>query len=620
MVNKMTSRTPKTTRRETLQVAGAGLAAVSLAQNVTAAPASPSTLTFPEVERTLTETHHVAEGYKSQVLLRWGDPIFSDAPDLAPLNQSVAHQKKQFGYDCDFIGFMPLPKGSNSSTSGLLCVNHEMARSTLMFAGLKEQLDPNRSKELADIEMAAHGHTIVEVALKDGTWDVKRSSKYNRRITGLDTPMELTGPAAGHARLKTKADPTGRKVIGTLGNCAGGETPWGTVLIAEENIQHYFGGDFKGTAEEAHHRDMGLMEEVYFNWDRYYPRFNLATEPHEPNRFGWMVEIDPYDPTSTPKKRTALGRFKHEGAGFTFAPDKRVVVYSGDDTVFQFIYRYISRNPWTPGDDQNNRTLLDDGTLYVAQFDEKGNVTWLPLVWGQGPLTPANGFNDQGDVLIETRRAAKLLGATPMDRPEEIVPNPVTGTVFVNLTKNSKRKDPDFANPRAKNKFGQIHELLPPGYDRGAPDHAAVQFQSRPFILAGDPANPESGAQYHADLSTRGWFLNPDNMTFDPQGRIWISTDGATDFGFADGLWAADVTGPGRALSRAFFTGPRGSELTGPCFTPNGASLFCSVQHPGEEDGSTFEKPTTRWPDFTEGIPPRPSVIVITRSDGSLIS
>jgi hypothetical protein len=614
------SQSPKTTRRESLQIAGAGVAVATIAHPSKATNNSPSTLTFPEVERTLTETHHVAEGYRAQVLLRWGDPLFSNTPDLNPLKQTVAAQKKQFGYDCDFIGFMPLPKGSVSSTSGLLCVNHEMARSTLMFTGLKEQLDPNRSKDFADIEMAAHGHTIVEVGLKDGTWEVKRNSKYNRRITGLDTVMELTGPAAGHARLKTKDDPTGRNVIGTLGNCAGGETPWGTVLIAEENIQHYFGGDFKGTTEEVNHRDMGLMEEVYFNWDRYYPRFNLAKEPHEPNRFGWMVEIDPYDPTSTPKKRTALGRFKHEGAGFTFTPDKRIVVYSGDDTIFQFIYRYISRNPWKPGDDKNNRTLLDDGILYAAQFDEKGNVTWLPLIWGQGPLTPENGFNDQGDVLIETRRAAKLMGATPMDRPEEIVPNPVTGTVFVNLTKNSKRQQADFANPRVKNKFGQIHELLPPGYDRGASDHGAPQFQSRPFILAGDPSKPESGAQYHADTSAKGWFLNPDNMTFDPQGRIWISTDGATDFGFADGLWAADVTGPGRALSRAFFVGPRGSELTGPCFTPNGTSLFCSVQHPGEEDGSTFDNPTTRWPDFTADMPPRPSVIVITRLDGSLIS
>ncbi|MBL8631021.1 MAG: PhoX family phosphatase [Rhodospirillaceae bacterium] len=614
------TQAPKATRRETLKLAGAGLAAASMAEAAPAASNSPSTLTFPEVDRTLTDTHHVAEGFKAQVLLRWGDPLFGDAPAFDPLAQTADAQKKQFGYDCDFIGFMPLPKGSRSSTSGLLCVNHELARSKLMFPGTPKQLDPNRNKEMADIEMASQGHTVIEVALRDGTWEVNRNSKYNRRVSGFDTVIELTGPVAGHARVKTKDDPTGRKVIGTFANCAGGETPWGTVLIGEENIEHHFGGDPRGTSEEANHAAMGLTENVYYNWNKYYPRFDMSVEPHEPNRFGWMVEIDPYDPTSTPKKRTALGRFKHEGAGFAFAPDKRVVVYSGDDEVFQFIYRYVSRNPWKPGDDKNNRALLDDGTLYVAQFDAKGAITWLPLVWGEGALTPANGFNDQGDVLIETRRAAKLLGATPMDRPEEIVPNPVTGTVFVSLTKNSKRKDTDFANPRAKNKFGQIHELLPPGHDQGKPDHAALRFQSRPFILAGNPADPDSGAQYHADLSTRGWFTNPDNMTFDAQGRIWLSTDGGTDFGYADGLWAADVTGPGRALSRAFFTGPRGSELTGPCFTPNGASLFCSVQHPADDDGSTFDTPSTRWPDFDPALPPRPSVVVITRSDGSLIS
>jgi secreted PhoX family phosphatase len=611
--------TSQTTRREALQIAVAGAATASAMAPARAAGSAPSSLTFTEIERTLDDKARVSEGHQAQVLLRWGDPIFADAPDFDPMAQTVAAQKMQFGYDCDFIGFMPLPQGSKSSTSGLLCVNHEISRSTLMFPGITEQRDEARGKELVDIEMAAQGHTIVELNLKNGQWVLNRNSKYNRRISGLDTAMELTGPAAGHSRLKTTDDPTGRRVIGTFANCAGGETPWGTVLIAEENIHHYFSGDPRGTSEEVNHLNMRMTTEVYYNWDKYYPRFDLAREPHEANRFGWMVEIDPYDPTSTPQKRTALGRFMHEGAGFALAPDKRVVVYSGDDETFQFIYRYVSRDPFIPGDHKNNRTLLDNGTLYVARFEENGDVEWLPLVWGQGALMAANGFNDQGDVLIETRRAAKLVGATPMDRPEEIVPNPVTGTVFVCLTKNSKRTSTDAANPRVKNRFGQIHELLPPGHDRGAPDHAATRFASRPFIIAGDPSKPETGAQYHADLSTAGWFTNPDNLTFDAQGRIWISTDGGTDFGFADGLWASDVTGPGRALSRAFFAGPRGAEITGPCFTPDGTSLFCSVQHPGEEDGSTFDRPTTRWPDFKQGMPPRPSVVVITRSDGALI-
>jgi len=604
-----------TTRRDALQIAAVG-ATAAMTATPAQAKAGPSTLTFTEVGQGIDEMHHVPPGHTAQVLLRWGDPLSTDAPAFTPSAQSAAAQKKQFGTDCDFIGFLPLPLGSNASDHGLLCVNNEFVQSELALPGVTQKYDEARSKDFAEIEMAAHGHSIVEVKRVDGTWSMVRDSRYNRRITALDTVMTLSGPAAGHKRLMTRDDPTGRAVIGTLANCAGGITPWGTVLIAEENINHYFGGRLNGSAEDANHRAMDMTNEVYFNWFKYHPRFDLEREPHEPNRFGWMVEIDPYDPASIPTKRTALGRFKHEGAGFALAPDGRVVVYSGDDEVFQHVYKFVSTRTWNPTERAKNRDILDDGTLYVGRFDENRTLTWLPLVFGQGPLTQANGFNDQGDVLIEARRAAKLLGATPMDRPEEIVPNPVTGAVFLALTKNSKRKDTDAANPRAVNRHGHILELLPPGFEQGAPDHAALRFAWRPFIMAGDPQAPDSGAQYHADISANGWFSNPDNFTFDAQGRVWLSTDGAGDFGRSDGLWAADVTGSGRALSRKFFACPLGAEMTGPCFTPDGTALFCSVQHPGEVDGSTFDRPATRWPDFQEGVPPRSSVVVVQRTDG----
>ncbi len=607
--------TSATTRRTSMQIA-ASAAAAALSQPATAA-GSASTLTFAELPLVYDDMHHVSDGHRADVLIRWGDPLFVDAPDFNTYAQTAAAQKRQFGSENDFIGFMPLPLGSMSSSAGLLCVNHEMVHSELIFPNVTEQFDTSRPKELVDVEMAAHGHSIIEVARINGTWSIKRDSTFNRRITSLETPTEITGPAAGHRRLKTKDDPSGRAIIGTLANCAGGQTPWGTVLIAEENIHHYFGGNPRGTSEEANHLGMGITTELYFSWYLHYPRFNVEVEPHEPNRFGWMVEIDPYDPTSMPKKRSALGRFKHEGAGFTFAPDGRVVVYSGDDEAFQHIYRFISARPWNPTEREKNRNILDDGTLWAARFDDTQTVTWLPLVWGQGPLTAANGFADQGDVLIETRRAAKLLGATPMDRPEEVVPNPVTGTVFAALTKNAKRKVADAANPRVNNKHGGLIEMLPPGFEAGKADHAATTYGWRPFILAGDPRTPDSGAQYHADTSANGWFSNPDNLAFDPKGRIWMTTDGQVDFGRADGLYAADVTGPGKAMSRHFFSCPEGAEMTGPCFTPDGTTLFVSVQHPGE--GSVFKFPTTRWPDFKEGVPPRSSVVVVQRQDGKPI-
>jgi secreted PhoX family phosphatase len=604
-------------RRDTLQLAALG-AATAMTATTTEAKSGPSTLTFKELSAPYDKTHHVAEGHTAQVLLRWGDPLFADSPAFDPMAQTPEAQRRQFGAGNDYIAFLPLPAGGKGSDSGLLCVNHEMYHSITLMPGVREQLEIDRGKTLAEAEMTAHGHTVVEVARVNGTWTVKRDSKYNRRINPLDTAMTISGPAAGHRRLRTSADPGGRRVIGTFGNCAGGVTPWGTVLIAEENIQHYFGGDPRGTAEARNHADMGLTEELYFNWYVHHPRLDMSKELNEPNRFGWMVEIDPYDPASTPVKRTALGRCKHEGAGFAFAADGRVVVYSGDDEIFQHIYKFVSAKAWDSKDRAKNRDILDDGVLHVARFEDNGTLTWLPMVFGQGPLTPANGFNDQGDVLIELRRAAKLLGATPMDRPEQVVPNPVTGTVFAALTKNSRRKQTDAVNPRPNNKFGGVIEMLPPGFESGKADHGAAAFGWRPFILAGDPRAPESGAQYHADTSADGWFANPDNVTFDFQGRIWISTDGLIDFERADGMFAADVTGPGKALSRRFFSCPHGAEMTGPCFTPDGSSLFVSVQHPGED--SPFKFPTTRWPDFKEGIPPRSSVVVVQRTDGKPIT
>ena len=584
------------------------------------AASSASTLTFEEIPRGIDDTHHVAPGHTVQILLRWGDPLFKDSPAWNPMAQSAAAQKKQFGFDNDFIGFMPLPMGAKTSTSGLLCVNHEAAWGQLMFPGYTRDTGTALPKALCEIQMAAQGHTIVEINQVNGEWTVVVGSPYNRRITTLDTPMIVTGPAAGHARLKTSTDPTGRNVIGTLGNCAGGETPWGTVLIAEENIHQYFGGNPKATVEAANHLMMGISTELNYGWYKHFARFNVEREPFEPNRFGWMVEIDPYDATSTPKKRSALGRFKHEGAGFAVNGDGRVVVYSGDDEVFQFVYKFVTARPLAP-ERERNRDILDDGTLFAARFNDDATLTWLPLTWGVGPLTPENGFQSQADVLIEARRAALLLGATPMDRPEEVVPNPVTQTVFVSLTNNKKRRDDQVnaANPRARNVHGHVLELIPPGAPGTGADHAALTFQWRPFIAGGDPKVADSGAMYHVDISANGWLNCPDNMTFDQKGRIWLGTDGGNDSGLANGIWAADVTGPGRALTRHFFRCPQGAEMTGPCLTTDGTTLFCSVQHPAEGAGSSFDTPSTRWPDFKDGIPPRPSVVAIRRTDRMVI-
>jgi hypothetical protein len=587
-------------------------------------PAEASSLTFPELPQGYDQDAHVAPGYEIQVLLRWGDPVLHDAPPFDPARQSPYAQEKQFGYNCDFIAYLPLPQTSPGRQRGLLCVNHEYTDTSLMFPGVtsREALE-KLPKQLVDIEMAAHGHSVVEIEKSNGRWQVVRNSPRNRRITAGSTNFRVSGPAAGHARMKTNADPTGTLVLGTLNNCAGGITPWGTVLICEENFDQYFSGDPEKTPEARNHRRYGMkgVSENSPAWAQHYDRFDIEKEPHEPNRFGWVVEFDPHDPTSTPVKRTALGRCKHEGAGVVLNADGRVVIYCGDDERFDYVYKFVTRGRFHPDDPSANRDLLDDGTLHVARFQDDGTMQWLPLVYGLGPLTPENGFHSQADVLIETRRAADLLGATPMDRPEDVEPSPTTGRVYVILTNNNKRDAAhvDAANPRADNKHGHILELIPPER-AGAMDHAAVSYHWNVLLRCGNPANPDDRALYHPSVSENGWLSCPDNSTFDRKGRMWITTDNSReDKTVADGVYACDVTGPGRALTRLFFAGPHGSEISGVCLTPDDRTLFVSVQHPGEDIGSDYQKPSTRWPDFRSGIPPRPSVVAITRRDGGEI-
>lgn len=570
---------------------------------------------FTELARGLDETHHVAEGYRADLLLRWGDPLWEDSPAFDPLNQSAAAQARQFGYNNDFVGFVPLDPSADGSPRGLLCVNHEYTSTNLMFPGVTQGYPATVTREIALTEIAAHGGTIVEIRKGATGWQPVIGSPFNRRIMA-DTPMDIHGPAAGHPRLRTTDDPSGTLVLGTMNNCAGGITPWGTYLMAEENINGNFLGKLpEGHPEADNHKRMGVPG-GWYQWGRHVDRFDVSKEPNEPNRFGWVVEVNIADPASKPRKRTALGRFKHEGAETVLAPDGRVVAYMGDDQVFDYVYKFVSARPYVPGVTGFEDNLLDEGTLYVARFDGDGTLAWLPLVHGQGPLTAENGFHSQADVLIETRRAGDLLGATPMDRPEDVEANPGTGRAYVMLTNNKGRKadDVNAANPRGPNRFGHIIEIIEPGGD-----FASEASRWEILVKCGDPAVAEIGAVWNPLTTENGWFASPDNCAIDASGRLWVSTDGNDDTGAADGLWALETDGPRRGTGRHFFRTPVGAELCGPRFTADGETLFVAVQHPGDGDGASYEAPTTRWPDFGEASPPRPSVMVITREGGGPI-
>ena len=590
--------------------------------------ATGSAFSFPEVEAGVDANHHVAEGYDADVLLRWGDALFPDSPEFDPVNQTADAQARQFGYNNDYVGFIPL---DGAADHGLLVVNHEYTNPHLMFPGLVKVVDGKLeqgplTREQVDVEMAAHGGTIVEIRRVDGKWQVVREGRNNRRIT-VDTEMRITGPAAGHDRLKTSADSTGTKVIGTLNNCAGGVTPWGTYIMAEENFHGYFMGDLPaGHPEAANYERYGVPEGSY-EWGRFYDRFDLSKEPNEPNRFGWVVEVDVSDPNSVPKKRTALGRTKHEGAESIVAKNGKVVFYLGDDERFDYVYKFVTDGTYNPDDRAANMDLLDTGTLYVAKFNEDGSMEWLPLVHGQGPLTEENGFASQADVLIETRRAGDVLGATKMDRPEDVQPNEVNGKVYVMLTNNTKRKadQVDAANPRAENAFGHIIEI-----SEADGDFSANSGKWEVLLKCGDPSVAEVGATFSTETTKNGWFGMPDNCAVDSAGRLWVSTDGNNNeaTGRTDGLWAVDTEGDARATSKLFFRVPVGAELCGPLFTPDDETAFVAVQHPGDGgedwDGhgrpSYYEDLSTRWPDFKDDMPVRPSVLAITKVGGGKIA
>lgn len=597
-----------------------------------------SAFDFPEVTAGVDADHHVAEGYDADVLLRWGDKVFADAPDFDPLNQSESAQERQFGYNNDFVGFIPL---DGADDRGLLVVNHEYTNEHLMFPGIvtlrtveetaedgtvtsTQEIEVSEADESrVNIEMAAHGGTVIEIRKVDGKWQPVLDGALNRRITAK-TEMEITGPAAGHARLQTVADPSGRKVLGTVNNCAGGVTPWGTYIMAEENFHGYFIGALpEGHAEAANYERLGVPDATYA-WGNFHDRFDVSKDPNEPNRFGWIVEVDVMDPASAPRKRTALGRFKHEGAESVVAKDGRVVFYLGDDERFDYVYKFVTAGAYNPDDRAANMDLLDEGTLYVARFHDDGRIEWLPLVHGEGPLTAENGFESQADVLIETRRAADLLEATPMDRPEDIQPNPTTGRAYVMLTNNTRREEANAANPRVDNAFGHIIEII-----EGEGDFTATTGTWEILVKCGDPSIAEVGATFSTETTANGWFGMPDNCAVDTDGRLWVSTDGnsPSDTGRTDGLWAVDTEGSARGTSRLFYRVPVGAELCGPCMTDDMTTFFVAVQHPadggddweGHGRPSYYEDLSTRWPDFNDAMPVRPAVVAITKQDGGRI-
>ncbi|MFJ8131404.1 PhoX family protein [Streptomyces hydrogenans] len=583
-------------------------------------------LRFAPVAPNTADQVTVPSGYGQNVVIRWGEPILRGAPAFDSERQTAEAQAGQFGYNNDFLSLLPL-RGEGDRQ--VLVANHEYTDEVLMFRGYDAA---NPTREQVEIAWAAHGLSVVVVQeeRRSGRLTPVRRHPLNRRLH-TTSAFELTGPAAGGALVRTSADPKGRTVLGTLNNCAGGTTPWGTTLHGEENFNQYFANGSSAT-DKRYGVGTGASER---KWERFDKRFDLAQEPNEVHRFGWVVELDPYDPESTPRKRTALGRFKHEAAQPRLTADGRPVVYMGDDERFDYFYKFVSSKRMMKGDSRkaraHNLTLLDEGTLYVArltgdspaaeldgtgklpndgEFD--GSGTWIPLATAgpEGAVSHVPGMTAE-EVFVFTRLAGDKAGATKMDRPEDVEPSPRTGRVYVALTNNTNRgkgTNPgvDEANPRNLNKHGQVLELAE-HWD----DPSADGFAWRLFLVAGDPDDPATYfAGYPKDKVSP--ISCPDNVAFDPHGNLWISTDG-NQLGSHDGLFGVAVHGERRGELKQFLTVPRGAETCGPVIQDR--RVLVAVQHPGELDGASVENPASVWPDGPGRIV-RPSVVAVWRNDG----
>jgi len=605
MVNKRLSR-----RRFlfTTAAVGAGsfLAVNPIAKAVAATLDSPL-FSFTAVPTSTADKVVVPKGYSITNLMSWGDPIFDNAPAFNDNGQQDSTaQAMQFGDNTDGMSLFPMAKDR-----AILAVNNEYTNYEFLFDDQGKTMTADKVKKA----QAALGITVVEIVKKNNQWVMDKNGKANRRIT-VNTEMKITGPAAGHDLLKTHADSTGTKSLGTLNNCANGETPWGTYLTCEENFDGFFGAE-KSIPLDKHYDRYGIKaKKSKYKWEEFDERFDLAKNPNEPNRFGWVVEIDPKDPTSTPLKRTALGRFKHENAAVVVANDGHVVVYLGDDERGEHLYKFVSKNKFKAGDNNANRNLLEEGTLYVAKFamdtDKlEGEGQWIELTYGKNGLTKENGFNSQAEVTIFARLAATQVGATTMDRPEWVAVHPDKEHVFCTLTNNKNRgvkagQKIGGPNPRAENHYGQILRWSPT-----AKNHSSDTFKWDLYLIAGNPTVHKSGLYAgSSNINKDNMFNSPDGIGFDKAGRLWIQTDG--DFSNE-----GDFSGQGNNQMlcgdpqtgevRRFLTGPVGSEITGLTFSEDEKTMFVGVQHP-----------TAHYPAGGSNKP-RSTIIMITKDDGGAI-
>ena len=566
--------------------------------------ASSDRLRFEPIPANGLDTVTVPRGYNWHVVAKWGEPLWSNGVEFDHVTRGTgASQELAFGDNNDGMALY------THEGRTVLAVNNEYVNRKIIYGGAGSG-SPENADDVRKGK-AGHGVSVVEIANRDGRWSIVKDSPYNRRITA-DTPMEITGPAGGHDLLKTAADPKGTSSLGTWNNCGNGRTPWGTYLACEENFNGYFSSSDPDIAIDPALKRYGIgVKDWGYAWATADERFDISKHPTEPNRAGYVVEIDPRDPDSTPKKRTALGRFKHENAEVVLAANGQVVVYMGDDERGEFLYRFVSEGRYVEGGD--NAALLASGQLFAAKFADGGRGEWVEL-------TPeATGMASAAEVCIHTRMAASAVGATTMDRPEWVAANPMKVEVYCCLTNNKNRgRKPNAGgdatpvggpNPRAANLYGQIVRWRPDGGD-----HLANGFDWDLFVVAGNPTVHVDENRGSPNVTPSNMFNSPDGLAFDGNGMLWIQTDG--NYSNADGFAGQGnnqmlVGDPRTGEIRRFMVGPKECEVTGFAWSADRKTLFVGIQHPGEKGDSHF-------PDGGSTTP-RSAIVAIARNDGGTI-
>ncbi len=563
-----------------------------------------SRLGFEQVPANSLDTVTLPKGYSWHIVSTWGQPLWSDSIAFDQATRGTAKsQELSVGDNNDGMAVYQIGETT------ILASNNEYVNRSIIYGNRESKL-PETADDVRK-GMAGHGVTVAEIKFDNGNWTIVKDSSYNRRITA-NTSFDITGPARGHDMMKTAADPKGETAIGTWNNCGNGRTPWGTYLACEENFNGYFSSSNPDYIPSAELKRYGVGNKDWgYAWATVEDRFDISKNPNEPNRFGYVVEIDPLDPKSTPKKRTVLGRFKHENAELVIADNGHVVVYLGDDERGEFAYRFISSGKYTEGG--NNKDLLEEGTLYVAKFNDDMSGEWLALT----PET--TGMKSLAEISILTRQAASAVGATTMDRPEWITSHPNKAEVYLALTNNKNRgKKPNKGgdetpvggpNPRAANNYGQVVRWRP---ENG--DHTAKGFEWDLFVVAGNPTVHNDAYAGSKNINADNMFNSPDGLAFDSNGLLWIQTDGKysnkDDFaGMGNNQML--VADPETGEIKRFMVGPKECEVTGITWSGDGRTLFVGIQHPGEKGDS-------HYPDGGTTVP-RSTIIGITRNDGGKI-